>query len=102
MLKQTLDDVRQEALEPGAVPLQETLIGLDAFVGCPHCGNPVDIRAPVARGCRELAQIVFDRLRDGAPAIELLHPLELVVFDCMKKEREAMVDVLPLRFLLPP
>lgn len=56
-------------------------IALDIYVGCPHCGGPVDVSASVARACREMAELVFDRLNDGALAIELLHPLELTAFE---------------------
>jgi hypothetical protein len=75
---------------------------LDAFVGCPHCGGPVDVSAPVARTCREVAQIIFDRLNDGETAEQLLHPLELVVFECDDTQRRALLATSPLRLLVPP
>src|SRR5437867_3646527 len=66
---QTLNPPREE---PVAEAQPEDFFALETFVGCPHCGCPVDARAVAARICRELAQTVFDRLNDGAQAIELL------------------------------
>lgn len=82
-------------------PSGERPIALDAFVGCPHCGGPVDVSAPVARTCREVAQIIFDRLNDGETAEQLLHPLELVVFECDDTQRRALLATSPLRLLVP-
>jgi hypothetical protein len=72
---------------------------LDHYVGCPHCGAPVDVRAQIALARRSVADAALALLFNGASGEEITHPLEKVVNACLRIEDDASTRAGPLAHL---
>lgn len=51
------------------------------FVGCPHCGGPVDVRADNARAAVDLAHAVLGAMERGVSAKALAAALSMFIAD---------------------
>jgi hypothetical protein len=87
---------------PARIELDEdpaTHLAEDAWIGCPHCGCPVDVSAQIDRELKWLAEGVYDLLDEGTPAADLLSPLERLRDACERTERNARARTGALRHL---
>lgn len=82
---------------------REPATAKDTWIGCPHCGQGVDITAQVARAQREVSEQVFGLLRNGVPVRDLLPAVERFGHESGWIEDAARVAAGPLRLLaIPP
>lgn len=71
----------------------------EAWIGCPHCEEGIDICAPIARARRDVGEFVLSLIMNGVQADRLTAPLERLNHDCMYLEDAARRSILPLSHL---